>query len=74
MGTDAAIDGPGPGVAKCLGTPPESCSRCRDVVNQEEGSAFASCARRKAPLGQLEAAGPGVAGLTAETMAPQKPN
>jgi hypothetical protein len=74
VGTDAAINGPGSGVAKCLGGPPECRSSCRDIVNQKEGSAFRSCARRKTPSGQLEAPNPGVAGLTVETVAPQKPN
>jgi hypothetical protein len=72
MGADAAIYGPGPGVTKCLGTPSESRSSRRDIVNQEEGSAFGSHSCRKAPLRQFEAAGPGLAGLTDETVAPQK--
>lgn len=42
MGTYTAINDPGPGVAKCLGGPPECRASCRDIVNQEEGSTFGS--------------------------------
>jgi hypothetical protein len=74
VGADTAIDGLGSGTAKRFGTPPERRSGCRDIVNQEEGSPFGSWARRKAPSGQLESTGPGMAGLAVEAAAPQKPN
>jgi hypothetical protein len=74
MGADTTVDGLGSGTAECLGSSPESCPGSRDVVDQQYRPAIRSCSRRKTLLGQLEAAGSGAAGLTTETVPPQKTN